>query len=104
MLNNSINQEQLANDFSVEDIVCQFSEITESDLKLRALFALSLFAYNNLENQSILKDTKQISYNLFRTFIDSPNLKFSAMACFQVCYFLVHYNRFLINFISRLSF
>jgi hypothetical protein len=74
VLNNSENQQRLANEFNVE-----------ADLKLRALLALSLFAYNNLENQCILKQTKAILYNSFRPFIESANPAHSATACFQVC-------------------
>ncbi|CAM4742108.1 unnamed protein product [Rotaria magnacalcarata] len=84
VLNNSANQKQLSNDFNIADVVVRFSEINESDLKLRALLALSLFAYNNLENQCIFKDTNKISYDSFRTFIDSSNTTYSALACFQV--------------------
>jgi hypothetical protein len=85
VLNNSENQQRLANEFNVEDVVYQFIKIPESDLKLRALLALSLFAYNNLVNQCILKQTKAILYNSFRPFIESANPAHSATACFQVC-------------------
>ncbi|CAF4450327.1 unnamed protein product, partial [Rotaria magnacalcarata] len=37
-----------------------------------------------LENQCIFKDTNKISYDSFRTFIDSSNTTYSALACFQV--------------------
>ncbi|CAF4234575.1 unnamed protein product, partial [Rotaria sp. Silwood2] len=84
VLNNSANQQHLANEFNVEDVVFQFIQIEESDLKLRALLALSLFAYNNLENQAILKETNTIVCSAFQPFIDSLNPTYSAMACFQV--------------------
>ncbi|CAF0881764.1 unnamed protein product [Rotaria sordida] len=84
VLNNSTNQKYLANEFNIEDVVFQFNQIEESNLKSRALLALSLFAYNNLENQSILKQTNTIVYNSFQSFIDSSNPTYSAMACFQV--------------------
>ncbi len=84
VLNNPENQKCLANEFNVENVVFQFMEITEPDLKLRALLALSLFAYNNLENQSILKQTNALLYNSFRPFIESSNFAHAAMACFQV--------------------
>ncbi|CAF3613919.1 unnamed protein product [Rotaria sp. Silwood1] len=84
VLNNSANQQHLANEFNVEDVVFQFIRIDEPDLKLRALLALSLFAYNNLENQSILKGTNTLVYKSFQPFIDSLNPTYSAIACFQV--------------------
>ena len=84
VLNNIENQQRLGNQFNVEIVVAQFVNISEPDLKLRALLALSLFAYNNLENQCILKHTDAILYNSFRPFIESENPRHSAMACFQV--------------------
>jgi hypothetical protein len=84
VLNNNENQQQLGNQFNVEKVVAQFVNINEHDLKLRALLALSLFAYNNLENQCILKRTDGILYNSFRPFIESENPRHSAIACFQV--------------------
>jgi hypothetical protein len=83
-LNNPENQKRLANEFNVENIAFQFMQITEPDLKLRALSALALFAYNNLENQSILKQTNAFLYNSFQPFIESPSSAHAAMACFQV--------------------
>lgn len=84
MLNNTENQKRLADQFNVEQMVSQFVNIQESDLKLRALLALSLFAYNSLENQRLLKCTNAILYNAFRPFIESNNPRHAAMACFQV--------------------
>ena len=83
-MNNPENQKRLANEFNVENVVYQFMQITEPDLKLRALLALSLFAYNNLENQSILKRTNALLYNSFRPFVESSCSMHAATACFQV--------------------
>jgi hypothetical protein len=91
VLNNNENQQRLASEFNVEDVVFQFIQITEPDLKLRALLALSLFAYNNLENQCALRQTNAILYNSFRPFIESDNLAHSAMACFQVRFSFVSF-------------
>lgn len=102
-MNNNINQQRLANEFNVEDVVFQFVRITEPDLKLRALLALSLFAYNNLENQCILKQTNTILYSSFRPFIDSPNLSHAAMASFQVEIFYSIIS-FVISYFFRLWF
>ncbi len=87
-MNNPENQKRLANEFNVENVVYQFMQITEPDLKLRALLALSIFAYNNLENQSILKRTNALLYNSFRPFVESPCALHVATACFQVRSFL----------------
>jgi hypothetical protein len=84
VLNNPENQKRLANEFNVENVVFQFMQITEPDLKLRALLALALFAYNNLENQSILKQINALLYNSFQPFIESTSSAHAAMACFQV--------------------
>jgi hypothetical protein len=84
VLNNNENQQRLADEFNVENIVFQFIQITEPGLKLRALFGLSLFAYNNLENQSILKQTNAVLHNSFQPFMEATNSIHSAMACFQV--------------------
>lgn len=83
-MNNTDNQQRLAQEFNVDKVVFQFMQIDESNLKLRALLALSLFAYNNLENQCILKETNSINFNSFQTYMDSNNFNHSAMACFQV--------------------
>jgi len=83
-LNNTENQQRLSREFNVENVVFQFMQIDEPDLKLRALLALSLFAYNNLENQCILKETNSINFNSFQTFLDSSNCHHSVVACFQV--------------------
>ena len=84
VLNNMENQQRLANEFNVENVVYHFMQITDSDLKIRALLALSLFAYNNLENQCVLKQTNALGFPSFQPFIESSNLIHSAMACFQV--------------------
>ena len=84
VLNNSENQQRLASEFNVERIVLEFVAIDEPALKLRALLGLALFAYNNLENQCILKQTNALLYDSFRPFIESGNPLHSAMACFQV--------------------
>lgn len=84
VLNNSENQQHLVNHFSIEDVIGKFIEIADSGLKLRALLALSLFAYNNLENQHALKKTKSVQYESFRPFIESASPMHAAMACFQV--------------------
>lgn len=78
------NQQRLANEFNVENVVYHFMQINEPDLKIRALLALSLFAYNNLENQCILKQTNAFGFPSFQPFIESSDLSHSAMACFQV--------------------
>lgn len=61
-------------------------KIDEPDLKSRALLALALFAYNNLENQCILKQTNAVLYNSFQPFMESSNPFHVAIACFQVCF------------------
>ena len=84
VLNNSENQQRLASEFNVERVVLEFVGIDEPALKLRALLGLALFAYNNLENQCLLKQTNAILDESFRPFIESGNPLHSAMACFQV--------------------
>ncbi|CAF1456964.1 unnamed protein product, partial [Didymodactylos carnosus] len=83
VLNNSENQEQLSSIFNVEEIMT-FLDITDSDLKMHALLTISLFAYNNLENQARLKEANTISYDAFKPFIESNNLSHCALACFQI--------------------
>lgn len=96
VLNNMENQQHLASEFNVENVVYHFMQIAEPDLKLRALLALSLFAYNNLENQCILKQTNAIVFQSFQPFIESSNPMHSAMACFQVQWDLLHFHHFLL--------
>ena len=84
VLNNTENQQRLATEFNVENVVFQFMKITEPNLKIRALLALALFAYNNLENQCLLKQTNAVLLESFQPFMQSSNLLHSAMACFQV--------------------
>jgi hypothetical protein len=84
VLNNVDNQQHLDNQFNIEQVVTQFIRIDDIDLKLRALLALTLFAYNNLDKQCILKQTNCIVYDAFRPFIDSNKAQYVAMACFQV--------------------
>lgn len=83
-MNNTESQQRLASEFNVENVVFQFIKIDEPNLKSRALLALALFAYNNLENQCILKQTNAVLFNSFQSFMESPNPFHSAMACFQV--------------------
>ena len=84
MLNNSENQQHLSNAFDIEEVIYKFIDIIEPSLKLRALLALTLYGYNNLENQSTLKRTNAILYDSFRPFIETSNSVHATMACFQV--------------------
>ncbi|UJR31012.1 hypothetical protein I4U23_018523 [Adineta vaga] len=84
VLNNIENQQHFANAFDIEEVIYKFIDIVEPSLKLRALLALCLFAYNNLENQSTLKRTNAILYDSFRPFMESTNAVHVATACFQI--------------------
>ena len=54
------------------------------DFPLKAGFALAIFAFNNTSVQFAIREAGGVSFGMFQTFLDSPDIYSQCNAAFQV--------------------
>ncbi|XP_054826109.1 ankyrin and armadillo repeat-containing protein [Eublepharis macularius] len=69
--------------FSYSDVL-HLLYSSEKDIRLRAGYAISLFAYNNPAQQYVILETGPVSLSTFEPFLESPIETERAMAAFQI--------------------